>query len=216
MICVIAKLASDAAERLNILRKAVASKEQLVKPFHGHITIAAYLPDDEEFLPVCAEIIRDTSAFRIRYEKLEVLSATSIIAAVPSKPAALLALHNRIAERFGKSLNRWTCGNDWYPHTTLLYDPDADLNGLCRKMQEYFVPFETCISRVEFSKAEETGYTILCSVDLKQQTEISCLLRGKSKEQETQKRDNGKLFRIAGTFPEDPGEEKTGGRNWQI
>ena len=74
MICVIAKLASDAAERLNILRKAVASKEQLVKPFHGHITIAAYLPDDEEFLPVCAEIIRDTSAFRIRYEKLEVLS----------------------------------------------------------------------------------------------------------------------------------------------
>lgn len=70
MICVIAKLVSDAAERLNILRKAVASKEQLVKPFRGHITIAAYLPDDEEFLPVCAEIIRDTSAFRIRYEKL--------------------------------------------------------------------------------------------------------------------------------------------------
>ena len=41
MICVIAKLAPDAAERLNILRKAVASKEQLVKPFYGHITIAA-------------------------------------------------------------------------------------------------------------------------------------------------------------------------------
>ena len=96
------------------------------------------------------------------------LSATSIIVAVPSKPDALLALHSRIAERFGQSLDCWTCGTDWYPHTTLLYDPDADLNALYRKMQEYFVPFETCISRVEFSKVEETGYTILRSMDLKQ------------------------------------------------
>ena len=168
MICVIAKLAPDAVERLNILRKAVFSKEQLVKPFHGHITIATYLSDDEEFLPVCSGIIRDTSSFHIRYEKLEVLSATSIIVAVPSKPDALLALHSRIAERFGQSLDCWTCGTDWYPHTTLLYDPDVDLNALYRKMQEYFVPFETCISRVEFSKVEETGYTILRSMDLKQ------------------------------------------------
>ena len=56
MICVIAKPAPDAVERLNILRKAVVPKEQLAKPFHGHITIAAYLPDDEEFLQVCSEI----------------------------------------------------------------------------------------------------------------------------------------------------------------
>ena len=167
MICVIAKLAPDAAERLNILRNAVIPEELPVKPFYGHITIAAYLPDDEEFVRVCSEIVRETPAFRVRYEKLEVLSETSIIAAVPSKPDALLALHGRIAERFGKSLDRWTCGSDWLPHTTLLYDPDTDLNVLCHKMQEYFVPFETCISRVEFSKVEETGYTILSSVDLK-------------------------------------------------
>ena len=167
MICVIAKLAPDAAERLNILRKAVASEEQLIKPFHGHITIASYLPDDGEFLRTCSEIIRDTSPFHVRYEKLEVLSATSIIVAVPSKPDALLDLHSRIAERFGQSLDRWTCGTDWYPHTTLLYDPDADLDRLCRNMQEYFVPFETCISQVEFSKVEETEYTVLSSVDLK-------------------------------------------------
>ena len=168
MICVIAKLAPDAVERLNILRKAVVSKEQLAAPFHGHITIATCLSDDEEFLPVCSEIIQDTSPFHIRYEKLEVLSATSIIVAVPSKPDALLALHNRIAERFGKSLDRWTCGTDWYPHTTLLYDPDADLNVLCRNMQEHFIPFETCISRIEFSRVAGTGYTILESIDLKQ------------------------------------------------
>ena len=67
MICVIAKPAPDAVERLNILRKAVVPKEQLAKPFHGHITIAAYLPDDEEFLQVCSEIIQDTSSFHICY-----------------------------------------------------------------------------------------------------------------------------------------------------
>ena len=171
MICVIAKLAPDAVERLNILRRAVVSKKQLEKPFYGHITIATYLHDDKEFLPACSEIVRDTSSFHIRYEKLEVLPVTSIIVAVPSRPDALLALHNRIAERFGKSLDCWTRGIDWYPHTTLLYDPDADLNDLCRNMQKYFVPFETCISRVEFSKVEETGYTILHSIDLKQQTQ---------------------------------------------
>jgi 2'-5' RNA ligase len=168
MICVIAKLTPDATERLNILRKAVVSKKQPVKPFYGHITIATYLPDDEEFVQVCSEIIRETPSFRIRYTKLEVLSETSVIVAVPSKPDVLLALHNKIAEKHGNSLDRWTCGTDWYPHTTLLYDPDADLNVLCRNMQGYFIPFETCISRIEFSRVAETGYTILKSIDLKQ------------------------------------------------
>ena len=120
MICVIAKLTPDATERLNILRKAVVSKKQPVKPFYGHITIATYLPDDEEFVQVCSEIIRETPSFRIRYTKLEVLSETSVIVAVPSKPDVLLALHNKIAEKYGNSLDRWTCGTDWYPHTTLL------------------------------------------------------------------------------------------------
>ena len=172
MICVIAKLAADAVERLNALRKAVASKEQLAKPFHGHITVAAYPADDEEFMRICSKIIRDTYSFHIWYEKLEVLSATSIIVAVPSKPDALLALHDRIDERFHQSLDRWTRGTDWYPHTTLLYDPDADLNALCRNMREHFIPFETSISQIEFSRVEETGYTILETIDLKQQIRI--------------------------------------------
>ena len=131
MICVIAKLTPDATERLNILRKAVVSKKPPVEPFYGHITIATYLPDDEEFVQVCSEIIRETPSFRIRYAKLEVLSETSIIVAVPSKP-------------------------------------DADLNVLCRNMQEHFIPFETCISRIGFSRVAGTGYTILESIDLKQ------------------------------------------------
>ena len=170
MICVIAKLAPDAAERLDLLRKTVVSEDLPVKPFYGHITIATYLPDDEEFVQVCSEIIRETPSFRIRYAKLEVLSETSVIVAVPSKPAALSALHDKIAEKYSSSLDRWTCGTDWYPHTTLLYDPDADLNDLCRNMQGHFIPFETCISRIEFSRVSETGYTILKSIDLKKQT----------------------------------------------
>ena len=169
MICVIAKLPPDAAERLNDLRKAVVSEERLVKPFYGHITIAASLTDDEGFLRVCSGIIRETPSFRIHYEKLEVLSATSVIVAVPSKPDALLALHNRIAEKYSQLLDRWTRGADWYPHTTLLYDPEADLSVLCRNMQEHFIPFETCISRIEFSRVEEAGYTILESIDLNEQ-----------------------------------------------
>ena len=118
MICVIAKLTPDATERLNILRKAVVSKKQPVKPFYGHITIATYLPDDEEFVQVCSEIIRETPSFRIRYAKLEVLSETSIIVAVPSKP-------------------------------------DADLNVLCRNMQEHFIPLRPVSVGLNFPELQE-------------------------------------------------------------
>ncbi len=170
MICIIAKLPPDAVERLNMLREAAVSKEQLLKPLYGHITVATCLPDDDaEFMRVCTETILEMHSFSVRYEKLEVLSETSIIVAVPSKTPELLALHDRIAEKYGKSMDRWTCGADWYPHTTLLYNPDADLNDLCRNMQQHFSPFEARISRIEFSRVEEAGYTILKSIDLKKQ-----------------------------------------------
>ena len=100
MICVIAKLPPDAVERLNILKEAAISERPLVHSLYGHITIANYLPDDDtEFRQVCAGIIRETPSFSVRYEKLEVLSETSIVVATPSKPTALLDLHNRIAEK---------------------------------------------------------------------------------------------------------------------
>ena len=169
MICVIAKLPQDAVERLNALREAVVSAEQLVSPLHGHITIATYLPeDDTDFLQNCTKAILETPSFSVRYEKLEVLAETSIIVAVPSKPAELLTLHGRIAEKHSQAMDRWTCGSDWYPHTTLLYRPGADLNDLCRNMQQHFIPFEAQISQVEFSRVEENGYRILKAVDLKQ------------------------------------------------
>ena len=168
MICVIAKLPPDAVERLSILKEAAVSKKPLMHSIYGHITIATYLPDDDaEFLQACSGIIRETPSFSVRYEKLEVLPETSIVVATPSKSTVLLDLHNRIAEKYSGSLDRWTCGNEWYPHTTLLYDPGADLNDLCRNMQQHFSPFEAWITQVEFSKVEETGYTILETIDLK-------------------------------------------------
>lgn len=167
MICVIAKLPPDAADRLNILRRTVASKVRLREPLYGHITIATCLSgNEEEFVQACSRTVRETHSFPVRYEKIEVLPETSIIVATPSKPDELLALHSRITEKYGRDLDRWTCGDNWYPHTTLLYDPAANLEALCREMQQYFIPFETRVSQIQFSKAVEKGYTILETADL--------------------------------------------------
>ncbi len=167
MICVIAKLSPDAAEVLRSLRRAVIPDSSSVSPLYGHITIATYLPEkDEEFIQGCVKMIRGTPSFSVRYEKLEVLPETSIVVATPSRPDALLSLHSRIRDEYGKSLDRWTRGADWYPHTTLICDPAADLNAVRDKMLLHFVPFEAQIGRIELSKVEETGYSILAGVDL--------------------------------------------------
>ena len=88
------------------------------------------------------------------------LICAAIIAALPSMTEDLVSLHSRIADQYAGSLDRWTAGKDWQPHTTLLYDPAANLQALCRKMQQHFAPFETRISRIELSEVREDGYTI--------------------------------------------------------
>ena len=161
MLCVIAKLPDEASERLRMLRDTALPPERAGAPLYGHITIATYLPeDDRSFAKACTEIIRRYSSFAVRYEKLGVLSRTSIVAALPSFSEEMVSLHSRIAGQFSGSLDRWTAGDDWQPHTTLLYDPEADLQALCREMQKNFVPFETRISRIEFSEVRKDGYTI--------------------------------------------------------
>ena len=163
MLCVIAKLPPEATEKLNALVKAVKPSARL----HGHITIATYLPeDDRAFMDACEEMLREYGPFTVRYGKIEVLSKTSIIVATPSRANELVSLHSRISGSFGESLDQWTRGEDWYPHTTLLYDPTADLNALCAEMQKHFSPFETQISQIEFSKVEEKEYTILKTIEL--------------------------------------------------
>lgn len=138
-----------------------------MKSLYGHITVATFLPDnDKEFLQTCSEVIQGTFSFCVHYEKIEVLRETSVVVATPSGSDALLSLHSRIAERFAGSLDRWTGGPDWHPHTTLLYAPAADPDMICRDMQRHFIPFDACINQIEFSKVEETGYTILKTIHL--------------------------------------------------
>ena len=46
MLCVIAKLDNEAAEKLAFIRKA-AVPEEMAALFHGHITIVTYIGNDE-------------------------------------------------------------------------------------------------------------------------------------------------------------------------
>lgn len=167
MLCVIAKLSGKAAEKLRDVREAALPPEAKNRPLYGHITLATYLPEDcEAFIRACGEMVRGCPSFCVRYEKIAVLSETSIIAALPRKGGFLAYLHGRIAEKYGVELDRWTRDDSWIPHTTLLYDPEADQEALCRVMQERFEPFEAKVERIELSGVEKDGYRILKSFDL--------------------------------------------------
>lgn len=161
MLCVIAKLSRSATEELRSLQSVAASFGIHPSPVYGHVTIAAYTPDDDmDFIAGCKELIQDVHPFSVFFDKIEVLSQTSIIVATPRKDGVLMSLHDRLAARYGPFLDQWTCGDSWYPHTTLLYHPQADLAGTCRSMQEIFSPFEATVDGIEFSKVTEAGYRI--------------------------------------------------------
>lgn len=166
MLCVIAKLNEEATEKLMSIRTAALSDAAL-KPLHGHITIAAYTGDRQaEFIQFCKSQIAGISPFSVRYERIEALEDTSIIVASPEKSGTLEDLHRRIVEAYNDSLNPWTQADRWYPHTTLLYDPNLDLHRICRKMAASFLPFAAQISGIEFSRVLESGYEIIDRVEL--------------------------------------------------
>lgn len=166
MLCVIAKLNAEATEKLMSIRTAARSDAAL-KPLHGHITIASYTGNHEaQFVRFCKSQIAGISSFPVRYERIEVLEASSILVASPEKSGTLEVLHRRIAEEYNDSLNPWTQADRWYPHTTLLYEPNLDLHRICRKMEAYFLPFSAQISRIEFSRVLESGYEIIDRVEL--------------------------------------------------
>lgn len=167
MLCVIAKLNHNAVERLRALQNAAASFGIRPAPVYGHVTIATYTPDDDtEFIMGCKELLQNIGPFSVFFDKIEVLSATSIIVATPQKAGVLMSLHDRLAARYGPFLDQWTCGDSWYPHTTLLYHPQADLASICRSMQEIFSPFEAAVNGIEFSKVTEAGYRITDRITL--------------------------------------------------
>ena len=167
MLCVIAKLPSEANDKLSRLRDSVMPQVHFPSSLYAHITLATYLPEDTKaFIASCRKILRNVRSFSVRYEKLEVLAETSIIIAKPAPSEPLRFLHDRINSDFGEFLDHWTRGDTWYPHTTLLNDPDADLNAVCDEMQKHFVPFDVSIEQVEFSQVEGNRYTIVETVRL--------------------------------------------------
>lgn len=164
MLCLIAKLDKRSAERLTAVKKAAVPE---AKPLYGHITLATYVGDDEAgFMAFCASQLKDISRFAVEYTRLAVLEETSIVVALPEKAGALSALHRRIAEAYGGSLDQWTGSEAWLPHTTLLYDPKANLPELCDKMAADFAPFTAGIVGIEFSRVTPSGYEILGRVEL--------------------------------------------------
>lgn len=167
MLCVIAKLDKDATQKLCSLQKAVLGDEPARRPLYGHITLATYTGIAEaDFIRDCRRLLSGHPAFTVDYERLAVLEETAILTALPEKTGALAALHRRIAERWDKELDRWTRSERWLPHTSLLYDPQADLQALCLRAEACFTPFSARICAIEFSRVLDSGYEIIDRVAL--------------------------------------------------
>ena len=167
MLCVIARIDPGARERLAALRRRAEAFVGEMGELYGHITLAAYLGDEEaRFIASCRELLAGYAAFPVRYGRIEPLPATSILVASPEKEGALLALHDAIAEKWSGALDRWTGNDAWKPHTTLLYEPEGDLEAAAAALKEGFIPFAARVERIEFSRVEENGYTIVGAVDL--------------------------------------------------
>ena len=167
MLCVIARIDPGARERLAALRKTAEAWDSRRGELYGHITLVTYVGDEEErFIASCRALLSGRRAFSVRYGGIEILPATSILVASLEKEGELLSLHGEIAEKWSGGLDRWTGDERWKPHTTLLYDPDGDLTAAAAALEKRFVPFSARVERIEFSRVEETGYTILGSIDL--------------------------------------------------
>ena len=166
MLCVIAKLDEAATQTLEGLRKVVPGDPGR-RPLYGHVTLAAYLGDEEaRFVRSCREMLADFSAFSLRIPKIGVLEESSIVVALPEKTGALEEIHRRIAAAYEDALDKWTRNGTWLPHITLFYGPEEDLQELCRRMSAAFTPFSARISAIEFSRVLEEGYEIVERIPL--------------------------------------------------
>ncbi len=167
MLCVIARIDPGSRDRLAALRRSTKARDRRMGELYGHVTLATYLGEEEtRFVASCRELFAGRPAFTVRYLEIEPLPATSILVASLEKEGSLLSLHDEIAAAWGGSLDKWTGTALWKPHTTLLYDPEGDLPALAAVLREAFTPFTARVERIEFSRVEGEGYTILGSVDL--------------------------------------------------
>ena len=167
MLCVIAKLEDRAKDNLMRLRQAVLPNGAVSSPVYGHVTLATYLGEDEDaFVRSCRDILHRLPPFMVEYDQIRVLEETSVLVAVPKENDFLVMIHRSITEQYRDSLDQWTGTDLWYPHTTILFAPEADLQDLYEKMREHFVPFCAAVNRIEFSRVLESGYEIINAVDL--------------------------------------------------
>ena len=166
MLCAIAKLDDAATDKLNALMNKANAEVGVFRHIYGHITVATYIGnEDSDFIAYCKEQMKVVSPFEVLYHKVEVLDRSSILVATPKKNAALTYLHNQINERYSHALDGWTKGDAWYPHTTLLHSPDADLGRICCMVSQDFIPFPAFIRRIEFSRVFKNGYEIIDHID---------------------------------------------------
>lgn len=167
MLCVIAKLDNQATDQLNKIQRTAFPAGAEIKTLYGHITLATYIGDDEfRFVQSCKRSLANVSAFNVVYDKIEVLDETSIIVATPEKSDSLVFLHQCIAEKYDNDLDRWTRGDCWYPHTTLVFGPQLDLHSICNEMVNSFSSFEARVSKIEFSHVCANAYEIMDCLDL--------------------------------------------------
>lgn len=167
MLCMIAKLDGEATEKLRALQRAARGEDLPGRPLYGHVTLASYTGAEEErFLRFGRELAEGRPAFSLVYRQLLVLEETSILVAAPERAEALEELHRRAAAAWKDDLDPWTRGDRWFPHTTLFYGPEADLQGICRRMAASFVPFPARVCGIEFSRVRESGYEIVESIRL--------------------------------------------------
>ncbi len=167
MLCAIAKIDPVSRERLFGLQGIAEEYGIPRRVLYGHITLATYIGSEEDaFISSCSAIVSGCKAFSVVYREIRVLSATSIIAAVPDKESILSAIQSDISSCWHDSLDQWTREKVWQPHTTLVQKQEVDLEPIARAMQAQFQPFTAHVDRIEFSKVCQGGYQVLEGIDL--------------------------------------------------
>lgn len=167
MLCAIAKIDPASSERLVTLAKLTEGFGIPPRNVHGHITLATYTGDDEErFISSCKTVLSGYGKFSVCYDKIEVWSPSTIIVAVPRKEGEIAAIQREISRGWAADLDKWTQGDVWQPHTTLVVNPQADFNAVAEAMQGVFEPFAAQVDKIEFSRVYEDGYEIVDFIEL--------------------------------------------------
>lgn len=169
MLCAIAKIDEDSRQKLNVIRRCGEQYGAVPKNLYGHITLATYLEADEDALiSECKAVLEGRRSFCVRYDKIEIFSLSSMIAAVPCSDEGICSAHNALVAVHPDLLDKWTRNPVWQPHTTLVYLPGCDLNPVAHAMRALFSPFTARIRRIEFSRVTDSGYEIVDAVVLEE------------------------------------------------